>query len=418
MSKKNKALSIFALIIAGEAVFLLPFILIRVFRAIIRDAFLMTDDQIGEAQAIYGITAVIAYFFGGFFADKYEPRKLLVISLIATGLGGTYMITIPSVTGLTVLYGFWGISTILLFWASLIKATRQWGNENNQGLSFGLLDGGRGLFAATIALIGASIPAFFFPQSGDSIPQEQKVITMQYIIGFVTVVVLLVSLFVWFILPKEEKEAEGKQKMQIDFLQAFKLLRIPKVYFHAILIICAYSAYKITDVYATYSKDVWGFTLQESYNFGVAIQFLRPFVAFFIGWIADRYIASKFILYGFALMTACSLLIGLGWIEKVPLLFSMLTFFAMVIGTYALRGLYFAIIEEAKTPIAITGTVVGIISVLGFTPDIFMSLISGYMLGKNPTVIEYQDLFLVFTIFPLVGFLATIGFRKAIQTKT
>lgn len=415
--KKNKALSIIALIVAGEAIFLLPFILIRVFRAIIRDAFVMTDDQIGEAQAIYGITAVIAYFFGGFFADKYEPRKLLVISLIATGLGGIYMVSIPSVMGLKVLYGFWGVSTILLFWASLIKATRQWGNENNQGLSFGLLDGGRGLFAATIALIGAYIPSFFFSQSGDSIPQGQKIITMQYIIGFVTVVVFLVSLFVWFMLPETEKNS-GKHKMQIDFLKAFKLLKVPKVYLHAILIICAYSAYKITDVYATYSKDVWGFNLQESYNFGVAIQFLRPFAAFIIGWMADKYIASKFILYGFALMSGCSLLIGLGLIETVPLMFSMLTFFTMVIGTYALRGLYFAIIEEAKTPIELTGTIVGIISVLGFTPDIFMSLISGYMLGKNPTLVEYQDLFLVFTIFPVIGLMATIGFRKSIGAKS
>ena len=87
----------------------------------------------------------------------------------------------------------------------------------------------------------------------------------------------------------------------------------------------------------------------------------------------------------------------------------------MVIVTYSLRGLYFAIIEEAKTPIAITGTVVGIISILGFTPDIFMSLLSGYMLGEHPTVVEYQTLFQIFTFFPLVGLLATFGFRKSIR---
>jgi lipoprotein signal peptidase len=60
------------------------------------------------------------------------------------------------------LYAFWGVFTILLFWASLIKATRQWGNKRNQGLSFGLLDGVRGFFAASIALFGASILTYFF----------------------------------------------------------------------------------------------------------------------------------------------------------------------------------------------------------------------------------------------------------------
>ncbi len=84
----------------------------------------------------------------------------------------------------------------------------------------------------------------------------------------------------------------------------------------------------------------------------------------------------------------------------------------MVIGTYALRGLYFAIIGEAKIPLVITGTLVGMISFVGYTPDIFMSLLSGYMLGENPTVIEYQKLFQLFSLFPLVGFLATVGFRR------
>ena len=143
MLSKRKITSMLALIIAGEAIFLLPFILMRVFKPVIRDAFLISDAQIGEAQALYGITAVVSYFFGGFVADKWEAKKLLSISLILTAIGGFWMTMIPSIFTLKILYAFWGVSTIFLFWAALIKATRQWGNENNQGLSFGLLDGGR-----------------------------------------------------------------------------------------------------------------------------------------------------------------------------------------------------------------------------------------------------------------------------------
>ena len=84
-------------------------------------------------------------------------------------------------------------------------------------------------------------------------------------------------------------------------------------------------------------------------------------------------------------------------------------------STYSLRGLYFAIIEETKTPIQMTGTLVGIISVIGFTPDIFMSLFIGYMLGENPALTEYQQLFTTFTIVPIIGLLTTLGFRKTIR---
>jgi len=436
MSKKNKALSMFALIVAGEAIFLLPFILIRVFKPIIREAFVVSDAQLGEVQAFYGITALISYFFGGFIADKWEARKLIAISIFLTGLGGVWMISIPSIFALKFLYGFWGVSTILLFWAALIKATRDWGDTHTQGISFGLLDGGRGAFAAAIATFGSFIPLLFFPEDISTVTLADKVVTMQYIIGFITVVVLLVSIFVWRTIPKsqhghlsfpsnrestDEKETDShlrenntKVLVNFDAKQVFSLLLKPKIIFHSIIIVCAYSAYKLTGTYATYARDVWGFSLQDASYFGVAVQWMRPIAAITIGWIADKYMASKLSLVSFSLMLAASLILGFGLFEDQAVALSMATFFMMVIGTYSLRGLYFAIIEEAKTPANLTGTVVGIISVVGFTPDIFMSLLSGYMLGKDPTIVEYQNLFQLFTIFPLVGLLAVIGFRKVI----
>lgn len=410
---KNKALSLFTLIIAGEAIFLLPFVLIRVFRPFIREAFEMSDAQIGEAQALYGITAMISYFFGGLFADKWQARKLIAISLIATALGGLWMITLPSVGSLRILYAFWGVSTILLFWAALIKATRLWGNTTNQGMSFGLLDGGRGAFAALIATFGALIPSLIFKE-GQEITQQDTELTMQYIIGFVTVIVLLIAVLVWKVLPNQNSSEEEKSP-SFDFGKALQMLKQPKILFHALLIICAYSAYKITDVYSTYAKDVWNYSLEQASFFGVLIQWIRPIAAISIGWIADKFTPSKLILVGFTVMGISSSLIGFGVFEGTSVAISMFTFVLMVIGTYSLRGLYFAIIEEAKTPVAVTGTVVGIISIFGFTPDIFMSLLSGYMLGENPTVINYQHLFQLFTLFPTVGLLATLGFRKTIK---
>jgi nitrate/nitrite transporter NarK len=406
----------FSLIIAGEAIFLLPFILMRVFKPVIRDAFVISDAQIGEVQALYGITAVFSYFFGGFIADKYEPRKLLTLSLILTALGGFWMTLIPTITGLKTLYAFWGVSTILLFWASLIKATRQWGNENNQGISFGLLDGGRGFFAATIALSGAGILTFFFPQKGVEITFENKVETLQYIIGSITAIVFLIALLVWIVIPKGKSKFENSKEFQFDFKKGFNLMKQKKVIYHSIIIFCAYCSYKLTGVYGTYAKDVWNYSLEEATYFAVLIQYIRPITAISIGWIADKFIPSKIIIPSFSLLILASIILGFGLFNSLPIVLSFSTFILMALGTYSLRGLYFAVIEETKTPIQFTGTLVGIISVVGFTPDIFMSLFNGYMLGENPTVVEYQNLFSAFTIIPIIGLLATIGFRKAIKT--
>lgn len=405
----------FALIIAGEAIFLLPFILMRVFKPVIREAFVISDAQIGEAQALYGITAVISYFFGGFIADKWEARKLLSLSLILTAIGGFWMTMIPSIFTLKILYAFWGVSTILLFWAALIKATRQWGNEHNQGLSFGLLDGGRGFFAATIALSGAAILSFFFPADALEITFEDKVQTLQYIIGTITGVVFLVALLVWKVLPKEKVELSDTKEFQFNFKQAFGLMKERKVIFHSLIILCAYCSYKLTGTYGTYARDVWKYSLEESTYFAVFIQYLRPIAAVLVGWIADKFIPSKLIVPCFTILIIASGILGLGFGSDQAIFFSFTSFVLMAFGTYSLRGLYFAIIEETKTPIQLTGTLVGIISVVGFTPDIFMSLFVGYMLGKDPTIVEYQNLYTIFTIIPIIGLLATLSFRKAIK---
>ena len=57
------------------------------------------------------------------------------------------MATFPAYQGAMLLWGFFGISTILFFWAALIRATREWGGAEHQGRAYGLLDGGRGLLA-------------------------------------------------------------------------------------------------------------------------------------------------------------------------------------------------------------------------------------------------------------------------------
>ena len=400
-----------ALIIAGEAIFLLPFIVMRVFKPIIRDVFRISDFEIGEAQALYGITALLSYFFGGFIADKWEARKLLSISLILTSFGGVAMASIPSIITFKILYALWGVSTIFLFWAALIKATRQWGTQNNQGLSFGLLDGGRGLFAACIALAGAAILSYFFPEEDASITYENKKNTLQYILITITSIVLCIGIFVWLALPNKDKETRSV-KTNFSFKQAFLLLRKPKIIFHSLLILSAYSGYKLTGVFGIYAKDVWGFSIENATYFAVLIQFTRPITVVLIGWIADQFLPSKVILPCFICMAIASFSIGVGGFENNYFALSFCIFILMALATYSMRGLYFALLEEIKTPLQLTGTLVGIISLIGFTPDIFMSLFTGHILGENPSVSEYKQLFSLFTLFPIIGLITTLLFRK------
>ena len=237
-----------------------------------------------------------------------------------------------------------------MFWAALIKATRQWGNENSQGLSFGLLDGGRGFFAATIALSGAAILSFFFPENGE-VTFEHKITTLKYIIGTITFIVFLVALLVWKNLPNEETISTDSKEFQFDIKKAISLMKQSKVIYHSLIIFCAYCAYKLTGTYGTYAKDIWNYSLEEATYFAVFIQYLRPLAAISIGWIADKFLPSKMIIPCYTVLIIVSAILGLGIFKDQPIFLSFTFFIFMALGTYALRGLYFAIIEETKTPI-------------------------------------------------------------------
>jgi MFS family permease len=149
------------LILAGESVFILPFVLQRVFRPTVLKVFELDNVSLGLCFSVYGFVALVSYLLGGPIADKYQPRKLIAIALWMTALGGLVFATFPNYSTLQVLYGFWGFTTIFLFWSPMIKATRFWGGKNAQGKAFGLLDGGRGLVGALFGTMGVLVFSYF-----------------------------------------------------------------------------------------------------------------------------------------------------------------------------------------------------------------------------------------------------------------
>lgn len=93
-------------------------------------------------------------------------------------------------------------------------------------------------------------------------------------------------------------------------------------------------------------------------------------------------------------------------------------FFSLIIvatGTYAIRALYFSIMREGHIPLAITGTAVGVISVVGYTPDIFASPIIGYLLDTYPGILGHQYVFIILVLFSILGLLASLKFAKVVQ---
>ncbi len=401
-----------ALILAGEAVFLLPFVVARIFRPTFLSVFNLTNLELGTAFSIYGFIAMVSYFAGGPLADRYSARRLMTLALISTSIGGFIMASIPSFTVLTVLYGFWGLTTILLFWAALIRATREWGGANSQGKAYGTLDGGRGLTAALLASISVFIFARLLPADVENSSYEQLTNALSNIILIFSGLAIFIALIVWISIP-ESSTARSYVKMDNLSLSGVKnVLKIPRIWLQAIIVVCAYVGYKCTDDFSLYAKDTYGFNDVEAAEIGTVSFWVRPIAAIIAGFIGDRILASKMISISFVILIIGSIIIASGWLGPGMYIHLLFVIAGTSAGIYALRGLYFALMQEASINIKYTGSAVGLVSLIGFTPDIFMGPVMGYLIDRSPGELGHQHVFAVLAGFGVVGLTASIIFTR------
>ena len=406
---KRRITNMLILVLAGEIIFGLPFHLARFFRPTYLDVFNISNTNLGDVYAVYGLTAMISYFFGGMLADKYPPRILMSLSLVLTSIGGFFISTIPELSSIFIIYGYWGITTIFLFWSAMIKATKEWGGEYSQGKAFGILDGGRGLFATIVSLVAIYLFTAFLTQEVTLADPSEKRKAFQSVIILYSSLTLLIGIIVWLFLP--DNNADVKRKESI-FKNLNKVIKNPLVWLNAGIIVCAYSAYKGLDNTTLYAHEVLGMNEVDAAKVFSYGSLIRPIAAIAAGVIADRWISSRVILVMFSCLTLIFALLAMSdtmlLYPAVVLLNIYITFFLV----FAIRGIYFAVVQETKVNSNVTGTAAGVISFIGFTPDIFFGSISGRILDANPGVVGHQNYFLFLTVIAFFGIVIPFIFRK------
>ncbi|MFT4639168.1 MAG: putative MFS family arabinose efflux permease [Verrucomicrobiales bacterium] len=401
---------------AGETIFFLPFVLARIFRPTLLEVFGLTNLELGTAFSFYGVVAMVAYLLGGPLADAFSPRKLLATALITTAAGGLAFAVIPSLSSLKLLYAYWGLTTIALFWAALMRATREWGGEMMQGAAFGLLDGGRGLLTAVTGSVLVAIYASLIPEDVASATLEQRTGAFRQIILMMVAMTCGTAVLVWFALPSPKRQGTSNSS-NLNLRGVLHVFRMPTVWLQAFIIICAYVGFKATDDFSLYASDVLELDEVEAAKIGTVSLWMRPIAAIAAGYLADRASAGLMTVVSFALLAVGSLVLGCDFIQAGMGGIFLMTIICASLGIFALRGLYYAIMKEGKVPVAFTGSAVGLVSVVGYTPDIFMGPVMGYLLDRSPGPIGHQHVFLVVFGFAIAGLAGSVVFRLLTHQK-
>ncbi|MDH3608584.1 MAG: MFS transporter, partial [Gammaproteobacteria bacterium] len=349
MLNQNRIYLILGLILAGEAIFALPFHIARFFRPIMLEMFNLSATELGAAQGIYGIVAMLCYFPGGFIADRYPVHKLIALSLWMTALGGLFMATLPDYPELVLLYGFFGFTTIILFWGALIRATREWGGSHEQGLAFGILEGGRGLLAVMLASIAVLVFQFSFPMGYETATLVEKTQVFRIVIYGYTLVTALIGIYIWFAFSsfsKRKRELIIVKRWSNFSINIKEVFSYPSVWLQSLIVICAYVGYKGFDNYTLFAVDIYGYSEIEAAKLVTLGSWIRPFAAIAAGLLADRFHVVKMLSICFLMLLAVDMYFAFATpIHNISWIF-IGNVLVTCIAIFGLRGLYFAIYEE------------------------------------------------------------------------
>lgn len=403
MPKRGHAarwLYIAGLMLAGESIYMLPYMR-RTFQTSMEAVFGISTTEIGLLNAMFGILALLCYFPSGWLADNFSARTLLTFSLVSTGCGGLFLLLEPGFGGLLAIHAFWGVTSILTFWGALIKAAREWGRSDNQGLTFGLLDAGRGVAAALLVSLATAV----FASAGATTAGLKGVIWVY------SLAPLVGALVIWIVVPDALHTAPRDADTPRGWAHVKKAARLPQVWLLAVVIFAAYMLFLGTFAFPAYAERAYDQTKAFGAVLGTARDWMRPVAALAAGILADRFRPSNTIGAAFAILIAAfaSLFLfppaaGGIWVLWIQVLLA-------GAAVFALRGIYFAVLEEAGIPRHLTGTTVGIVSFIGFMPDVFGHLLFGWFADSFEGVLGYRYYFGVLALVAAIGWMAALAIR-------
>ncbi|MEG2234695.1 MAG: MFS transporter, partial [Oscillospiraceae bacterium] len=156
LNKKAFA-AICALAIAGSVIYELPYIK-YVYYDSLNVAFGMTEEQSGFLLSMYAIGCIIFYIPGGIIADRYSTKKLMIISLLSTGVLGMILAFTMSYTAALIIFFLFAISTSFVFWTALMKALRIIGGKEDSGSAYGWYYA----LGSVVALVASFVFLYFY----------------------------------------------------------------------------------------------------------------------------------------------------------------------------------------------------------------------------------------------------------------
>jgi MFS family permease len=404
---KKNLFRLLLLTFSGSIIYGLPY-----FRLYYYDAYQATyhlsNVQIGSLGSAYGLFGLFSYLLGGVLADRFSAKKLLVFSLVGTGLGGFIHLCYPSYLAILLVYGLWGVTSLLTFWPALIKEIRLQGSANEQGRVYGIFEGGRGVVNAVHLAAATALFAYL----------QAKVNGAMGIRG-VLILYSVVTVLAGFIILVAIKDTRllGEGSPRFTWRALVRVLRMPAVWLITALLCCSYTFNMSYFYFTPYATKVFGTTAVLAAVLTVLAQYCRPVASAGAGFLSDRLGKANLLMGGFSVMALGTFAVTLipGSAAMVPMLIA--ACILIYVAMYSNYGLFYALLEEGSVPIECSGLAIGLISTLGYLPEVLCPITAGKLLDKYPGAAGYRIYFIIMIVMAVAGTILAFVWSRVYGTR-
>ncbi|WP_368937684.1 MFS transporter [Morganella morganii] len=400
----KKRWAIFSLLVlCGGTIYKLPS-LKDAFYVPMQEYFHLTNGQIGNAMSVNSIVTTIGFFLSIYFSDKLPRRLTISFSLIATGLLGVYLSTMPGYWGILFVWALFGVTCDMLNWPVLLKSVSLLGNSSQQGRIFGFFETGRGVVDTVVAFSALAVFAWF----------GSGYLGFKMGILFYSGVAILVGGII-FLFLKDDKHAvtepvnePGENKEKKPGVSA--VLKDGTVWLIALSIFFVYAVYCGLTFFIPFLSNIYALPVALVGIYGILNQYCLKMVGGPIGGlIADKILKSptKYLFYTFII----SVIVLVTFIflphESMPVYLGMVCTLGFGTIVFTQRAIFFAPIGEANIKESSTGAAMALGSFIGYAPAMFCFSLYGHILDSYPGMTGYKIVFGLMALFSCCGAFAS-----------
>lgn len=371
-------------------------------------AYHLTNTQIGVFGSIFGVFGMISYLFGGYLADRVSIRLLLSLSLIGTGLGGFIHLLPLNFPELVALYSFWGFTSLFAFWPCCVKAVRVLSSPEDKGKSFGWFEGARGVASAIMTPL--AVIAFRLGMNADG---KHDIASMRQVIVFYSVITVLSGLLVLWKMRDDGSKIDKSE--QVTFKDIGTVLRMPAIWIIGLVTFCNYVFTLSVYYFTPYGTSLLGMSVTAGAVLAAAKRYVTPVSNVGGGYLADKFGTSRLLLISFLVMaigTAAILLLPLNDSSTIVFVIVFLIIYFFYNVNYPLT---WAMMDEGAIPERVSGTAAGIISTIGYLPEVFVSLLAGALIDGHPGVAGYRMFFGFLIAMLLLGAVFVVVWQRFLR---